>query len=252
MSSVPKVLAVIPTRGGSTGVPNKNLLTIAGKTMLERSLAYLRKSQFDMDIIAVTNDPLCKQEALAAGLKVVDEPEGLAHQDVCSSFAVQYAAKYAMKYFDMRPDCILEHEINIPVRPPGVVDQAIEMFRDSSPTPNAVVTFNKCRNEHHPMLLWTLDKDNRGWKAFDVTAESRQLAGDYHLINSVVLLYETESLLGHNPSSRIVSPYSTMDRVMGFDVGEYVEIDTWDDVRRAEEHFDLGNRPYRINPANYI
>jgi len=77
-----RFIAVIPARGGSKRVRKKNLRQVGGVSLLERAIDGAQKvSELD-NIVVSTEDTEIRNEAIAAGIKVVDRPDELADDDV--------------------------------------------------------------------------------------------------------------------------------------------------------------------------
>lgn len=86
-----RILAVIPARGGSQGVPRKNLMSLAGKPLvchaIETALAV-----DGLDVVVVsTDDGEIKVVSEAAGARVVDRPRELATAEASTEVAVLHA-----------------------------------------------------------------------------------------------------------------------------------------------------------------
>ena len=74
----PKVLAIIPARGGSKGIKLKNLRRIHGKSLLGRAIESALAAASVSDVVVSTDHPEIKAEALAYGARVVDRPAEIA------------------------------------------------------------------------------------------------------------------------------------------------------------------------------
>ena len=73
-----KTIAVIPARGGSKRLPNKNILSLGGMPLLVHSILFAQKNSDIIDDIYVsTDDEAIKNIALQYGTKVIDRPENL-------------------------------------------------------------------------------------------------------------------------------------------------------------------------------
>lgn len=73
-----KTIAIIPARGGSKRLPNKNLLQLGAVPLLVHSILYAQANSEIIDEIYVsTNDAAIKKIALEYGAKVIDRPEEL-------------------------------------------------------------------------------------------------------------------------------------------------------------------------------
>ena len=72
------VLCLIPARGGSKGLPKKNLLSIAGKPLVAHSIETAKKIKLIDEIYVSTEDKKIKKIVLDYGAKVIDRPLELA------------------------------------------------------------------------------------------------------------------------------------------------------------------------------
>lgn len=91
-SNVPtdSVIAVIPARGGSKGVPGKNLVEVGGRSLLERSIATAQAA--GIGVVAVsTDDAAIAAEARRCGALVVERPDELSGDTASSESALLHA-----------------------------------------------------------------------------------------------------------------------------------------------------------------
>ncbi|MEM7285160.1 MAG: acylneuraminate cytidylyltransferase family protein [Actinomycetota bacterium] len=91
MSSAPTAIAVIPARGGSKGVPGKNLLQIAGRSLLERAITCARDAATIDRVVVSTDDAAIAHAAADLGAEVVDRPAELATDTAPTPPAVLHA-----------------------------------------------------------------------------------------------------------------------------------------------------------------
>ncbi|MEU3501091.1 acylneuraminate cytidylyltransferase [Streptomyces hundungensis] len=84
----PKVLAVIPARGGSKGVPGKNLAAVGGVPLVVRAVLACRAARHVTDVVVSTDDPGIAAAARAAGADVVDRPADISGDTAGSEAAV--------------------------------------------------------------------------------------------------------------------------------------------------------------------
>ncbi len=87
----PKVLAVIPARGGSKGVPGKNLAPVGGVPLVVRAVLACRAARHVTDVVVSTDDPGIAAAARSAGADVVDRPAGISGDTAGSEAAVLHA-----------------------------------------------------------------------------------------------------------------------------------------------------------------
>ncbi|MCC3766545.1 acylneuraminate cytidylyltransferase [Streptomyces sp. UNOC14_S4] len=85
------VLAVIPARGGSKGVPGKNLAPVGGVPLVARAVRECRAARLVTDVVVSTDDPGIAATAREAGAVVVQRPAAIAGDTASSEAAVLHA-----------------------------------------------------------------------------------------------------------------------------------------------------------------
>ncbi len=90
-ASVRRVLAVIPARGGSKGVPAKNLAPVGGVPLVVRAVRECRASRLVTDVVVSTDDQGIAAAAREAGAEVVLRPAAIAGDTATSEAAVLHA-----------------------------------------------------------------------------------------------------------------------------------------------------------------
>ncbi|MFF3311013.1 cytidylyltransferase domain-containing protein [Streptomyces sp. NPDC002952] len=88
---VRRVLAVIPARGGSKGVPAKNLAPVGGVPLVARAVRECRSARLVTDVVVSTDDTAIAAAARAAGAEVVLRPAAIAGDTATSEAAVLHA-----------------------------------------------------------------------------------------------------------------------------------------------------------------
>ncbi|MFD3928866.1 cytidylyltransferase domain-containing protein [Streptomyces sp. NPDC058614] len=88
---VRRVLAVIPARGGSKGVPAKNLLPVGGVPLVARAVRECLAARLVTDVVVSTDDQAIAAAARHAGAEVVLRPAAIAGDTATSEAAVLHA-----------------------------------------------------------------------------------------------------------------------------------------------------------------
>ncbi|WAX78313.1 acylneuraminate cytidylyltransferase [Streptomyces sp. KMM 9044] len=88
---VRRVLAVIPARGGSKGVPAKNLAPVNGAPLVTRAVRECRAAHHVTDVVVSTDDQAIAAAARQAGAEIVMRPAALAGDLATSEAAVLHA-----------------------------------------------------------------------------------------------------------------------------------------------------------------
>jgi CMP-N,N'-diacetyllegionaminic acid synthase len=123
------VLGIILARAGSAGLTGKHLRRLCGKPVIEYTFDHAAQSRLLTTTIVSTDCPTIKSWAMMRGLPVVDRPMELA----TASASVQDSLLHAMDKFEysarsFKADALVVLYGNVPVRPEGCIDQAIQLL----------------------------------------------------------------------------------------------------------------------------
>ncbi|MEU2447736.1 NTP transferase domain-containing protein [Streptomyces althioticus] len=105
--AVRRVLAVIPARGGSKGVPAKNLAPVGGVPLVARAVRECRAARHVTDVVVSTDDADIAETARQAGAEVVLRPADLAGDTATSEAAVLHALDAHEALHGARVDVVL-------------------------------------------------------------------------------------------------------------------------------------------------
>lgn len=132
-----RVLCVIPVRGGSKGIPRKNLKPIAGKPLvawtIEQALDAVREleGQHTLDVLVSTDDAELAQIARDYGAQVpFIRPAELAQDTTATEPVIEHAIDFYTQA-GQRPDAVMLLQATSPVRLPGTLARAIRQFAES-------------------------------------------------------------------------------------------------------------------------
>ncbi len=119
-------LGVIIARGGSKGLPGKHIRQLLGKPVIAYSIEAALKSRSLDHIIVSSDDAQVLQIARDYGIWVVGRPQELAGDTATVDSAARYATDRAEELHGFRADAIALLYGNIPIRPDGLIDMAME------------------------------------------------------------------------------------------------------------------------------
>ncbi|MEU5058519.1 MULTISPECIES: N-acylneuraminate cytidylyltransferase [unclassified Streptomyces] len=135
---VRRVLAVIPARGGSKGVPAKNLAPVGGVPLVARTVRECRATRLVTDVVVSTDDAAIAAAAREAGAEVVLRPAAIAGDKSSSEAAVLHALDAHEALQGAAVDVVLLVQCTSPfiVREDidGVVDAIVEKGADTALT----------------------------------------------------------------------------------------------------------------------
>lgn len=127
-----EILAVIPARGGSKGIPGKNIKDFSGHPLLAYSIEAAKKSKLVTRIIVSTDD----EDIANVGKKYNAEvpflrPDELAQDNSLDFPVFEHLLKTLDTNENYRPDIVVQLRPTSPIRPEGIVDEAIQLLIDN-------------------------------------------------------------------------------------------------------------------------
>ena len=122
-----KLKVVIPARGGSKGVPGKNIKKVNNIPLLAYPILAAHKSKYISDIYVSTDDVLIKNVALQYDVQVIDRPPHLAEDDSLDIDVMKHVVDYLDDWSD-----IVHLRATTPMVDSSVLDNAIEYFVNNS------------------------------------------------------------------------------------------------------------------------
>lgn len=141
-----EVLAIIPARGGSKGLPRKNVLPLAGRPLVAHSIEQARAAALVTRVVVSTEDPEIEAASLRAGAEVVPRPPELAGDAASSESALLHALEF-LAARDYRPELVAFLQCTSPLTLAEDIDGTIRALLDAdADTALAVAPF------HH--FLW--------------------------------------------------------------------------------------------------
>lgn len=150
-----KILAVIPARGGSKGVPRKNIIEVGGYPLIKYTIDCGKNSKYLDRTVISTEDLLIKRVAEENGGDVPFlRPKELA-EDTSKTIDCIVHAVDTLKSMGEKYDYVMILQNTVPLRKSWHVDKAIEMIVDSSE--RSLVSISEV--DEHPILMRTLNED---------------------------------------------------------------------------------------------
>jgi CMP-N-acetylneuraminic acid synthetase len=154
----PYVLGVIPARGGSLGVPGKNVIPIAGRPVIHYTLAAAAEARRLDEVVVSTDCPTIRRVAsgFAGGsAAIVDRPAELARADSPIQDALWHALRWVEKRSGHAVDIVVWLSANIPHRKAGMIDAVVAHHLATGADSVASVTPVK----DHPVFLKRIGPD---------------------------------------------------------------------------------------------
>lgn len=148
------VLGIIPARGGSKGVPRKNLYPLAGKPLIAYSIISAQQARSLDRFIVSTDDPEIASVARAYGAEVpFMRPAELAQDDTPDLPVFQHCLWWLWEYERYRPDIIVHLRPTQPLRRHSDIDEVAELLMETGADSVKSVRLVK----EHPHKMWRIE-----------------------------------------------------------------------------------------------
>jgi N-acylneuraminate cytidylyltransferase len=215
-----KTIAIIPARGGSKRLPNKNILSFGGIPLLAHSILYAKSNLEIVDEVFVsTDDEAIKKVAIEYGAKVIDRPQALSGDLEPTITTLQHALKVIN--FDVQ-NVVLLQPTN-PLRPTNLLKECIEIYQHQ----NVDSLFTVSRNHHK---LGKIIKDKFVPFNYEIGQRSQDLEALY-FENGLLYITKSKSILEGTIISENAVPFIVNH------IFANVDIDTQEDFDYAEYLF---------------
>lgn len=148
-----RVLAVVPARGGSKGIPGKNLKVIAGRSLLHRTLDQAMKSSVIDDVVVSSDDAEILRHATDVdGVRTITRPIDLASDDSAMWPVVLHALDNSTKC-----DIVVLLQPTSPLRLSSDIDSAVSLLVDKC----ADSVMSVCESATSPYWMFTIDDEGK-------------------------------------------------------------------------------------------
>lgn len=149
------VLGVVPARGGSKGIPQKNLAMIAGRPLLAYTADAARASRHLSRVVVSTDDESIAAAARALGLEVpFMRPADLAADDTPMLPVLQHAAREVARA-GSAADIVVLLQPTSPLRRASHIDDAIELLQSTAA--DSIVSVVEVPHQFSPVSVMRLD-----------------------------------------------------------------------------------------------
>jgi CMP-N-acetylneuraminic acid synthetase len=227
------VLGVVLARAGSVGLSNKHLLPLLGRPVISYTLEHAAEAKRLTRVVVSSDCPLVRRFGVVAGFEPVIRPAALATSAASVQDVMLHALDAAEAAADgkFRADALVVLYGNVPVRPAGAIDRAIELLKRTGS--DSVRSFCPV-GKWHPAWMSRLQGD-RVEPLRPGSIHRRQDLEPLFLHDGAVVAVSRESMIRGRADPADPHAFFGVDR-RGFEVepGETVEIDCRRDLLLAE------------------
>lgn len=125
------IVIIIPARGGSKGLRNKNIKPLLGKPLLFYTIDAARESKLADRIIISTEDKSISKISREYGIEVINRPIEYSTDDAPIELALRHVIRYLEQNENYFADVVVLLQANVPIRKKGRIDNVIRKLVDT-------------------------------------------------------------------------------------------------------------------------
>lgn len=149
------IIGIIPARGGSKGIPRKNIKLLGGKPLIYYTIEAIKDSELLTDSYLSSEDEEIILLAKKYGMKTIKRPEELSKDTTPTVPVLQHAVNFLESKIG-QIDIIVLLQPTTPFRLGKDIDRAIRILQETEA--DSVITLKKVENEH-PARMYRLEGD---------------------------------------------------------------------------------------------
>ena len=119
-----KIIALIPARGGSKGIPKKNIMNFLDIPLIVHSINYAHSCELIDKIYVTTDNREIAEIASKAGAEIINRPHNLSLDKSTTESAIEHA----LSQLDNKPSHIVLLQPTSPIRPKGSLKKALDIY----------------------------------------------------------------------------------------------------------------------------
>ena len=219
------ILAIIPARGGSKGLPDKNILPLLGHPLISYSVKAAQNSKYINRVIVSTDSERIAEAGRSYGAEIPFMRPAEYAQDLSTDLEVfQHALNWLKEHENYIPDYVIQLRPTSPVRQANLIDACIERMLNNKEadslrivTPSPITPYKMwtLTDEEHPMSpLLSIIGVNEPYN------EPRQrLPQTYWQIGTLDVIRPHVITEQHSMSGNVIMPY-IVDNIFAIDIDE--------------------------------
>ncbi len=236
-----KILITICARGGSKGVPDKNIRPLAGRPLIDYSIDTAKRwreqlKDSEVEIILSTDSEKIKEVARSCGLATdYSRPEELATDKAGKIGAIADALRHAEQETAQAFDYILDLDVTAPLRSLEDLNTSLQMMKSQTDAVNLFSVSKPHRNPYFNMVELKEDGYAKLVKPLAANVHSRQAAPQVYDMNASFYFYRRNFFdLGYNSAITDRSLVYLMEHIC-FDIDHLLDYEIMDYLLREEK-----------------
>lgn len=220
-----RYLAVVPARGGSKGIPKKNIVPLCGKPLLGYTLEWMARvqenePQMQIDVVVSTDsDEIASVAKKYCNVEVVMRPRNISGDTASTEIALFHAIEAMQAQKNVVYDAVLTLQPTSPFRREQTFINFIHQFEDDIDKFDALLSLHETRTDY-----WILKDDGMYGRLHPDASRRRQEREPMYIENSayyvtkIKALYQTKSVLGTKVNGFLI------DETEGLDINTPIDL----------------------------
>jgi len=202
-----KVLGLIPARGGSKGVPNKNIKKLNGLPLINYTINAAIKAKYIDRLIVSTDDhdisKICKNQNIDVPFI---RPKKLSNDTAKSIDVIKHALSFVEEEDKISYDLILYLEPPSPLRTYSDINKSLKLFVKNKP--DSLVSVHES-NQFHPILMKKIVNNYLRpiWKKEPEGVPRQLYSPSAYMRNGAIYIFKRENILKSILYGNLVYPY---------------------------------------------
>ncbi len=217
-----KILAIIPARGGSKGIPQKNIIDFLGKPMIAYSIEAARQARYVDRVVVSSDSAEILSVAEKYGAEIVKRPDELAQDTSKIDDAIKHVLETLEESDGYSPDFIVLLQPTSPLRMAETIDKAVAAFSENPDNFDSLIPLYPVSGKIGVI------KDGVYKKLQGEPGEQRQELANYYKECGTIFIFKSDVI----NAGKFYG-----DRIYPFIVeceAEAVDIDNFDDLEYAK------------------
>lgn len=217
-----KTLAIVPARGGSKGIKNKNLVLLDDKPLIYYTIkAALDAKSINKIVVSSDNNEILNY-AKSQNVDTLKRPNELAQDDTTSDKVLLHALEFYKDY-----ENVILLQPTSPLRTSEHIDKAFEIFKNT----NANSLISVCEYDNKILKAFMCDEKGnlKGICNNDYPFTPRQKLPKTYISNGAIYILKAKDFLQNPSFLQSNTKYFLMDEISSLD------IDSLEDLRKVEE-----------------
>jgi CMP-N-acetylneuraminic acid synthetase len=213
------ILAVIPARGGSKGIKNKNLISLNGKKLIQFTIEEAKKSSKINRIFVSSDSKKILDFSKKFRISTIKRPKKLSRDSSGVYDAIKHLLEYLKKKENYNPKIVIILQPTSPLRKAYHIDEAIKLCQRNTKA-DSLISCIKVPHNFLPEKLMTLR--NRFLK-FSKKIERRQETNNYFARNGAAIYIFKYPLVKNSMYGKKTIAY-LMDKTSSFDIDDHEDL----------------------------